>query len=314
MRPRLVFVLLVAVTALRLDASCGSSSCPIDLHALNRPMAGQFALDLSLQYIDQDQPRILTRRAHVGEIPSDHEELRTVNRAANLGLSYGVTNALQLSAIVPYISRTHEHIHTADGELEHWDLHGIGDVMLQARYRFGSDFWALAGVKLPTGSSTQTNGEEAAEVPVQPGSGSTDSIVGLAYEGGVVRGTAAEGPLGNKAFIPLFASVTYRRNGTAHHYTVGDELQISAGTAYPLRSSVELLLQANARVRGRDASLDPEDRELTGGRFLYLSPGVRISAGRAAWYTLLQLPLYQRVNGIQLTSQRNILTGVQMRF
>ena len=303
---RCLFLLLV-LSALRLDASCGSASCPIDLHALNRPIAGQFTLDLSLQYVDQDRT---LGRAFFG----DHQELRTINRSATLGLTYGLTNALQLSASVPYVARTHEHIESATGALERWNLHGIGDTLLQARYRFGGDFWAKAGVKLPTGSSTQTNGEERAEVPVQPGSGSTDTIVGLAYEGGIVRATHAEGPLGNQTLIPLFVSATYRRNGTAHRYTVGDEWQVSGGTAYPMRSNVEVLLQVNARVRGRDDSEDPEDRELTGGRFLFLSPGVRVSAGPAAWYALIQLPLYQRVNGIQLVSQRNVITGIQMRF
>ena len=90
MRRGLSLLFLLAFTALRLDASCGSASCPIDLHALNRPMKGQFTFDFSLQYIDQDQPRILTRRARVGEIPSDHDELRTINRAATLGLTYGI--------------------------------------------------------------------------------------------------------------------------------------------------------------------------------------------------------------------------------
>ena len=314
MRLRFSLVLLFAFCALRLDASCGASSCPIDLHALNRPMAGQFTFDLSFQYIDQDQPRIFTRRARVGEIPSEHEELRTINRAATLGLAYGLTDALQISVGLPYISRAHEHIHSATGDLERWNLHGIGDVMVQARYRFGKDFWALGGVKLPTGSSDMTNGQEAAEVPIQPGSGATDAIVGLAYEGGIVRGSGAQGMLGHKALIPLFVSATYRRNGAAHQYTIGDEWQLNAGTAYPVRSSVEVLLQANARVRGRDQSLDPEDHALTGGRYLFLSPGVRVSAGRASWYALIQLPLYQRVNGIQLTSQRNVISGVQMRF
>jgi hypothetical protein len=305
----LLFVL--AFAALRLDASCGSASCPIDLHALNRPMAGQFTLDLSLQYIDQDHLR--SRAAFIG-FPVDHQELRTINRSAALTLSYGLTERLQLSASAPYIDRTHEHIESATGDLERWHLHGIGDTMLQARYRVAGDFWAMAGVKLPTGSSTKTNGEERAEIPVQPGSGSTDTIVGLAYEGGIVRASGAQGPLGNSAFIPLFVSATYRRNGTAHDYTVGDEWQINAGTAYPLLSNMEALLQANARVRGRDDSPDEQDHLLTGGRYLFLSPGVRISAGRAAWYALLQLPVYQRVNGIQLTSQRNFISGVQWRF
>jgi hypothetical protein len=307
-------LLLLAFSAMRLEASCGSSSCPIDLHALNRPMAGQFTLDLSLQYIDQDQPRTLTRRARIGEIPSEHEEVRTINRAATLGLSYGLTDALQISVGVPYISRAHEHIHSESAELEHWNLHGIGDVLVQARYRFGSDVWVLGGVKLPTGASDQTNGEDTAEVPIQPGSGAADAIVGMAYEGGIVRATGAQGVIGSSAFIPLFAGVTYRRNGTAHHYTVGDEWQLNAGTAYPVRSSVEVLLQVNARLRGRDESLDPEDHALSGGRFVFLSPGVRWSAGRAAWYALVQLPIYQRVNGIQLTARRNVISGVQMRF
>ena len=314
MRIRLALLLLFATAAVRLEASCGSASCPIDLHALNRPLAHQFTFDFSLQYIDQDQPRIFTRRARVGDIPSDHEELRTINRAATLSLAYGVTDALQLSVSAPYVARTHEHIESATGNLEHWDLHGIGDTLVQARVHFGGDFWALAGLKLPTGSSTQTNGEERAEVPLQPGSGATDAIAGLAWERLIIHNTAAEGPLGNFTAIPLFASATYKRNGTAHRYTIGDELQINAGTAYPLRTNVEALLQTNVRLRGRDRSPDPEDHELTGGRFLFLSPGVRLSGGRASWYALLQIPLYQRVNGIQLTSQRNIISGIQMRF
>ena len=65
------------------------------------------------------------------------------------------------------------------------------------------------------------------------------------------------------------AAEAHRRNGAAHDYTVGHELQVNAGTAYPLRSNVEVLLQ---------------------------------------------LPLYQRVNGIQLTSQRNVISGAQWRF
>ena len=313
MRCRLL-LLLLAISAGRLDAGCGATSCPIDLHALNRPGVGTFTLDLSFQYIDQDEPRILTRRARLGELPSHHQELRTINRAAMLGVTYGVTTRLQISAVVPYITRTHDHVMTHSGEIEHWDLRGIGDLMLHARYRFGNNFWAIGGVKLPTGPSDLTNGQERAEVHVQPGSGSTDVIVGFAYEGGIIRSRPVQGELGHSALIPLFAGVTYRRNATAHHYTVGNEWQMNAGTAYPLRSSVELLLQANARLSGRDESLDPEDRELTGGQYLFLSPGIRISAGRAAWYTLIQLPVYQRVNGIQLTAQRNVISGVQMRF
>jgi hypothetical protein len=71
--------LLFSFTAGSAIASCGLSSCPIDLHALQFGDTGRFSLDLSFQYIDQDQPRIGSRRAHVGEIASDHDEIRTIN-------------------------------------------------------------------------------------------------------------------------------------------------------------------------------------------------------------------------------------------
>src|SRR5947207_11041306 len=103
MRHRVSLLFLLTFAALRLDASCGSASCPIDLHALNRPMAGQFTLDLSLQYIDQDR---LRSGASFTPIAVEHQELRTINRTAALTLSYGLIERLQLSASAPYIDRT----------------------------------------------------------------------------------------------------------------------------------------------------------------------------------------------------------------
>jgi hypothetical protein len=59
---------------------------------------------------------------------------------------------------------------------------------------------------------------------------------------------------------------------------------------------------------------DPEKAELSGGRALYASPGARVSYRGAAFYAIAQLPLYQRVNAIQLTSDANYMLGVQTNF
>lgn len=291
------------------SASCGSASCPLDLNSLNVPREGGFTLDLSFEYIDQHE-----LRGHSDFVP-DHEEVRTINRTATLLLRYAPAEWLQLSVSTPYIARSHEHLH--DDELERWQLDGTGDVQLQARGRVLPHLWLIGGVKLPAGADDKRNDEgERAEVTIQPGSGSTDLIVGAAYEGGTRRATHIEGSMGNVALIPWFGSVTYRRNGRgALDHRVGNELQLNAGTAYPLRKNLELLLQANARRRGRDTSPDdPQDAFFTGGTFAYASPGLRYSAGRGAIYALVQLPFYQRVNGIQLTAKRNWIGGMQLRF
>jgi hypothetical protein len=309
---RLRAITVIAVLLLfRLSAaaSCGSASCPLDLNTLNQPEPGRFALDLSFQYIDQDR-----LRGHSDIVP-DHTEVRTINRSASLLLSYAPAEWLQLSVAAPYIARTHEHLH--DDELERWQLDGIGDVLLQARGRVMPHVWLLGGVKLPTGADDQTNDDgERAEVPIQPGSGSTDLIVGVSFESGTTRQTRVQGPMGSTALIPYFASLTYRRNGRgALDHRVGNEWQLNGGTAWPLTHNLEALLQGNVRRRGRDTSPDdPQDAFFTGGTYAFLSPGLRMSAGRGALYALVQLPLYQHVNGIQLTAKRNWIGGMQVRF
>lgn len=101
-RTRLAACLFVFVVAApRLVASCGSSSCPIELHALHAPDERGFSLDLSFQFIDQDQPRAGRSRVATGARASDHAEVRTINRIASLQLGYGVSERLQLLATLP---------------------------------------------------------------------------------------------------------------------------------------------------------------------------------------------------------------------
>jgi hypothetical protein len=305
---RLLLLCLLLLPASRAFASCGSASCPLDLNALNRPMPGRFTLDLSFEYIDQDRPMIGRRGAAVGELATHHDEVRTVNRRAALQLQYAPSDRLQFSATMPWISRSHDHLASnhhhgrpvaVDHNVipQHWNATGNGDLLFQARTRIAGALWATAGVEVPTGADDVSNGNgEVAEMTIQPGSGGTDVLLGLAYERG-----------------RYFTSATYRRNAEAHDYRFGDEWLLNAGTSIPLLARTELLLQANARIRGRDEEAGVRDA-FTGGSAIYATPGVRVNVGRYAVYGLLQVPLYQRVNGLQLTANRNFVTGVQARF
>lgn len=339
MRLRAVTIFLLAFASVTPSfASCGSSSCPLDTHMLNLPGKGHFALDLSLQYVDQDQPRIGSRRARVGELEGEHhDEVRTLNRIATALLSYAPTDRLHLSIAVPYVSRDHLHLASShdhgasavrpDHNIvpESWDLDGIGDVIVQARGEVlpidpvtKSGLWVIGGVKLPTGAHDVRNGEgETGELPVQPGSGTTDGIVGLSYQGGFIHSSGASGPMGDFAVVPYFVSAMLQiRMGETRGYRLGNELQVNAGGGYPLLPRLDVLLQMNARFRAKDhIEEEPEEEGLTGGTYVYASPGLRVSfSDRASAYALVQLPLEQHVNGIQLTSNANYVVGLQTRF
>jgi len=312
MRRTILALLFIAVPQYAF-ASCGSSSCPIDLSAFG---GGRFTLDLSWQYIDQNQPRIGTRTARIGEIPSDHDEIRTINRITALQFGYRASDRLELSVTAPFVSRSHTHFDNESQEIERWNFAARGDVVTQARVRMTDHVWAIGGIKLPTGARNEpaVGGGEIGEVTIEPGTGSTDFIGGMAWRSSVLRETALAGSMGHTTLIPFFASATFRVNGRGtEEYRRGNELQVSGGTELPIASRLVLIGQINARHLAKDAPGNTgENPNLTGGTFVYVSPGVRARISTAlSFYAIVQLPAYQRVNGIQLTARRNLIGGVR---
>lgn len=305
---RLVAFALVVLFAAPVFASCGTANCPFDPSSV--ALAGRYSLDIAFESIEQ---RHLRAGSFAGE--PEHQEIATTNRTARLLFTYTPTSRVELSASLPYVSRMHEHIDES-GALERWDLSGVGDAMLHARVRTASNFWALAGVKLPTGARRAANADgEVAEVPLQVGSGSRDWMLGVAYQLGFRRDDVTDLAAPGATEWPLFISAMARRNGVGtDHYRNGNELQLNAGTAHPIAHNADALLQINARIRARD-SVDGVRDSFTGGTYVFISPGARVKlAGRSAVYGLVQIPLVRHVNGVQLTSNANFVSGVQLRW
>ena len=310
----------------RADASCGQAFCPVESAAITERPTGakELTLDASWEYIDQDQPRVGTHSTGVGHLPSpEHDEVETVNRTYKLIGQYGVTDRFALGLVLPIVHRNHRHIVREERELESWDFSGVGDMQAWARYslivpRAPSDrsLGIGLGVKLPTGGTGMKNGEgEPAEITLQPGTGSTDVLTHLIF----TQPLNLPAPGGRRAWAPVFTSATARFTGTDGRfgYRAGTEVLMNLGMAYPLFQRVHLLGQLNWRYRDRDDAGDAEGvpEANTGGEALFLSPGVRIRVIDELWvYGLVQIPLYQRVNGIQLTANWNLLLGATFRF
>jgi hypothetical protein len=312
------------------SASCGSATCPMDPQSLNLPLPRQFTLDVSFQYIDQDQVRIGRRRGEVGEIPSTHDEVETVNRAVGLLANYAPSDRLVLSAAVPFVSRFHEHIEDEHHESsisrtevrhevpETWHFSDLGDASVSARYRVTPKLWATGGVELPTGERRPANDDgEVAEPTLAPGSGSVDLFGGFVYQTQLEVPSLSRGPLGNASVMPFFVGALFRHNGRGTaDYRQGDELLVNAGVNYPLFAQLQVLAQVNADFRDRDeVGNTDEDPSHTGRTSIFLSPGLRVGLpGGIAAYWMVQIPIYQRVNGIQLTADYNLVGGIQARF
>jgi hypothetical protein len=85
-------------------------------------------------------------------------------------------------------------------------------------------------------------------------------------------------------------------------YRPGNRFTLDAGVRYEVTPAFALLLQLNALWRGRDSG-QQADAEDSGGRYLFVSPGVSFQVTHSVQlFGIVQLPIYQYVNGVQLTA------------
>ncbi|MBL8448240.1 MAG: hypothetical protein JNJ44_12600, partial [Zoogloeaceae bacterium] len=219
-----------------------------------------------------------------------------------------------LSVTVPVADRSHDHIHNHHGDQldEKWEFRDLGDVRIVGRRQWilesnGSLGFAgvTFGTKLPSGHFDVTNREgDEAERSLQPGSGTTDLILGAYYS----RVHAESG-------FSWFAQAQIQRPvAERQDYRPGSRLAVDLGLRKELNPRVGLMLQLNGLLAGRDRG-DEAEAEDSGQRAVHLSPGISVSPVRGfQLYAFVQLPLHQKVNGVQLTAEQGFTAGVSYRF
>lgn len=313
----LAFSFLLLPAAAR--ASCGAAFCTIDTQwdaQAGRTSPG-WSGDLRYEFVDLDQPRTGRRRLRVGEIARHHDEVRSLNRNLLASVDYTFDDAWALRVTVPVVDRDHAHIHHHRGAAleESWNFTRLGDVRVVARRACGasqsagdarSSAWALhGGVKLPTGAHDVRNASgEPAERSLQPGTGTTDVLLGLSFRQALLSHGAA-----------WFAQALYERPlGERAGYRPGPRLGVDLGVRYEATDRLAVMLQLNAVFRGRDRGAEAEPAD-TGAYALFLSPGISHALSDTVQaYAFYQHPLYQHVRGVQLTTSRALVVGIGMRF
>ncbi len=298
-------------------ASCGSAFCSLntDLAAQATGIAEGSTFDLRYEAIDQTQPRAGSDKVAVGQIPAHHDEISTRNR--NLVATYSRTfdSGWGLAVAAPLSDREHAHIHNHRGErvLETWDFRKIGDLRVTGRYQMalaGSDaaprtLGFVAGVKLPTGRTNVANADgDLAERSLQPGTGTTDVILGAFFHQQLPQRAAS-----------WFAQAQVQRALKEHDgFRPGAQLAVDLGYAQEFTDRFSGIVQLNAVLKGHDRGAQAEP-ESSGSRSLFLSPGAGYQVtDNLRTYAYYQYPVAQHVNGVQLTARKAIVVGMSTRF
>lgn len=297
-------------------ASCGTAFCMVN-NSWNVQGAWTepgVRFDLRYEYIDQDQPMAGSRKVGVGEIRQHHDEVRTLNRNWLAAVDTMFNPDWGVSATLPVLDRDHLHIHNHGGVplREHWNFTEIGDLRILGRRQWRAEnaqaqrldfFGATFGAKLPTGRDDVRTGGLLAERSLQPGSGTTDVLAGAYFRRVLSSGMSW--------FADALVQMPLRMKAD---YRPGARTSLDLGTRTEATEKLGLMLQLNLLHRRRDRGSEAEPQN-SGGNFLFLSPGASYAISeKLQVYSFLQLPLYQYVNGVQLTADWAFVAGVSTRF
>ena len=94
----------------------------------------------------------------------------------------------------------------------------------------------------------------------------------------------------------------------------GRKLSADFGMSYSATPELNLLLQVNLQHKSKDSGANAEPAD-SGGQSINLSPGFSYRvASTTQVYGFIQKPIYQYVNGAQLTADWSVALGINTAF
>ncbi|MBW8830918.1 MAG: hypothetical protein JF606_16120 [Burkholderiales bacterium] len=295
------------------SASCGSAFCTLmtDRYAQGTGEAHLgWSVDLRIESVSQSRLLSGTSSINASQVTGeDAIERHTRNLNVVTTLGYGFDENWSVSVRIPVVKRDHLHDLIDDttglpSTSEQWRFTKLGDVQVLARRQALSDdvktaFAWFGGLKLPTGSTKVVNADGSrAERALQPGTGTTDAVIGIAGRRAVGMNDALIGQVSVSAAL-----------NKQEEFRPGTRVEASVGWSHAYSQGLGAVLQLNVRHRGHDSG-DQAEPGNSGSTTIDLSPGVTFGLGQSSTlYGYVQLPLYQKVTGIQLVPRTSIAVG-----
>jgi hypothetical protein len=271
--------------------ACGCDVFDVGTSSLFPSGHGGGSVFAEYDYMDQTHNWSGTSGSHAAN--NDDKEIRSNFFLAGFEYMFKCGFGVMVEAPV-----TERYFRTDDGgTLNSFNHTAFGDLRIMGNYTgFSKDMSSglLFGVKLPTGDWRYPGFDRDTEI----GSGSTDLLLGAYHHG----------PVGSTDNWTYFAQVLLQAPMAYQGgYRPGTDVNGAFGVYYgpfsldndKVKVSPVMQLIASTRTRDGGVNADPPD---SGYERLLLSPGVQIDTGVVRLYGDVELPVYQHVNGQQLTA------------
>ncbi len=268
----------------------------------------------------------LLDQIYQGTSKQANEGVKEEHRTTELTGFYGVTPEFMLLAVVPYkYGKT-----TGDpmpGGMPDTTMagsaSGLGDVALIGRYTFlksetpdaTSVMASLAGIKFPTGKTDArtSDGMGYLDSHMQPGTGSTDYLLGLSYSHSLEKFSLSANVLGTITTQGKFGTTTHQF-GNSLNYDVTAKYRIAPAAFSPTKPQWFVALGLNGELRDREKENGVTVGD-SGGNTIYLSPGIQlVLAPHWVVEATYQHAIYHNLYGMQLGETYKAVGGVTYLF
>jgi hypothetical protein len=303
--------------------ACASCGCTLNADAaMGYSSESGLRMSFEYDYINQDELRSGTHR--ISAVPDGDElEHDTLNRYFTVGLDYNPTPDWNISLRVPWVERTHSTYGSYDSTqplppLSDSRSSSLGDIRLVGSFQGFLPMHNLGvqlGVKLPTGHygtdvkfSDGPLAGEPLDASLQPGTGSTDVIVGAYFYQPISTNFDF---FANSQFQ---SAVKSKQDQPGNDFRPGNSTTVSFGVRYERNPNWVPQLQLNWLHKDVDqgALADITD---TAGYVAYVSPGLTAKViGRLHAFGFAQLPVYSKLVGNQLFPRYTVSVGASYAF
>jgi hypothetical protein len=231
-------------------------------------------------------------------------------------LGYGVSGNFSIFGVLPYLDKELE-LQMPGGSRVTRTTRGLGDARLFGRYTVFRDdapgrtfrVAPFAGIEVPTGDDNDSDNLGTLPATLQLGSGSWDPSGGVIVTYQTLQ-------------YQIDAQASYKFNNEANNFTFGDEARLDASLQYRLwprdlgpgvPGFLYGVLEGNFLHASENKNAGIDDAN-SGGMSFSLSPGVQYVTKRWIAEAIIQVPLFQDLNGSALEEDFLVRPGVRVNF
>ena len=288
--------------------TCCSGGVPLS-NNIGLPILEKGIMQVGLSY---DYNNLNTLNEGSKEL-NDRNRLR-ITHSVLVNLGYSVTNNLSIEALLPWVNQRRRIL--TNNALS--QSSGIGDAILLARYKLlDKKDWTFSvggGLKLPTGATDKKNDLGIVlNADLQPGSNAVDAIFL----------TSASKQFNFRKSLTFSSRLTYRKTGVNNEYQKVNKYKFGNETQFFVSAADQFLVfnqivNSSLTLKYRHVlndEINSQEISNTGGQWVFFSPSLSLSLiENVNLSTSLELPVYSKVEGIQLTPTYRFNVGVSIQL